>query len=427
MEILEQITSLKRRLTWFLKQFDDCVKTAPSRKHMRTYVNGQVSDLERKSVEPMALEAGVAPRTLQEFLGLYRWDHEAVGRRVQQIVARDHAHDNAIALIDETSCAKKGGKTAGVQRQWCGSTGKKDNCVVTVHLGFSADDFHTLIDGDLYLPEESWHHDRDRCRQAGIPDEVVYRPKWQIALELLDRAMDNGIRFTYLVADELYGAASAFRRGVAERGMIYVTEVPKSQMGWTKRPRVIAPEDAPRTGRSRTLPRLAKGAKAARRVDKLWQRGGPPWQCFHVKNTGKGPVVWRVRRTRFHPSAQGLPEEECWLIVACNVITGETKYFLSNASEQTSVEVLLHVAFNRWRIERIFEDGKGQVGFDHFEVRNYLPLMRHLILSMVSLLFLTQQTCRLRKKTPCGAYTKCESQPKRSLIPARRHANADAA
>lgn len=398
MEILEQITCLKRRLTWFLKQFDNCVKTAPSRGHMRTYVNGQVSNLERKSVEPIALDAGVAPRTLQEFLGLHRWDHEAVRRRLQEIVWRDHADDNSIALIDETSCAKKGDKTAGVQRQWCGSTGKKDNCVVTVHLGYSAGDFHVPVDGDLYLPEESWHDDRDRCREAGIPDEVVYRPKWEIALELLDRAMDNGIEFRYLVADELYGAASPFRSGVARRGMIYVVEVPKSLMGWTKRPRVIAPEDAPRMGRPRTLPRLAKGAKAARRVEKLWQRGGPSWQYFHVKNTGKGPVVWRARRTRFYPSEQGLPGEECWLIVAHNPITGETKYFLSNACEQTPLEVLLHVAFNRWRIERIFEDGKGQVGFDHFEVRNYLSLMRHLILSMVSLLFLTQQAYRLKKK-----------------------------
>ncbi len=400
MEILEQITDLKRRLSCFARQFDGCFKTAPSRKHMRTYINGQVSNLERKSVEPIALAAGVAPRTLQEFLGLHRWDHEAVRRRLQQIVWRDHAHENSIALIDETSCAKKGAKTAGVQRQWCGSTGKKDNCVVTVHLGYSAGDFHVPVDGDLYLPEETWHSDRCRCREAGIPDEVLYRPKWKIALELLDRAMDSAIEFKYLVADELYGAASSFRRGVAERGLIYVVEVPKSQMGWTKRPSVVAPQDAPPMGRPRTLPRLAKGAKAARRVEKLWQRGGPPWQSFHVKNTGKGPVVWRARRTRFYPREQELPGEECWLIVAHNAITGETKYFVSNACEQTSFEVLLHVAFNRWRIERIFEDGKGQVGFDHFEVRHYLPLMRHLILSMVSLLFLTQQVHRLKKKKP---------------------------
>ena len=132
---VEDLKSVRRNLSGFLKQFAGCVKTKRSRAHLRTYVQGQISDLPRKSVEPMALEAGVAPRTLQEFLGLHRWDHEAMRRRLQRIVMRDHADDHAIAVIDETSHVKKGDKTAGVQRQYCGATGKKDNCVVTVHLG----------------------------------------------------------------------------------------------------------------------------------------------------------------------------------------------------------------------------------------------------------------------------------------------------
>ena len=398
MEILGEIRYLKRRLNHFLAQFDDCIKTTPSCVHLRTYVGGQISGLERKSVEPMALAAGVAPRTLQEFLSLHRWDHDGVRRRVQTIVMRDHADDNAIGLIDETSFSKKGDKTAGVQRQWCGSTGKKDNCVMTVHLGYSAGNFHALIDGDLYLPEESWHADRTRCREAGIPDEVVYRPKWQIALDLLDRAMRNGVRLKYLVADEAYGRVPAFLHGVAARGMDYVVEVPKSVCGWTKRPCPTVPERTAPTGRPPSKPCLNTRGKRARRVDQLWKRGGPSWQRFHVKNTDKGPLVWDARVVRFYPSEDKLPGEECWLIVARNVLSGELKYFVSNAPQETAAEVLLHVAFSRWHIERVFEDGKGQVGLDHFEVRGYLPLMRHLILSMVSFLFLVQETQRLRKK-----------------------------
>lgn len=398
MDILSEILPLKRNLNRFLKQFDACIKTAPSRSHLRTYVGGQVGDLERKSVEPMALAAGVAPRTLQEFLSLHRWDHEAMRRRVQELIMRDHADENAIALIDETSFAKKGRKTVGVQRQWCGSTGKKDNCVVSVHLGYAAGDFHALLDGDLYLPEESWHEDRARCREAGIPDEVVYRPKWRIALELLDRARGNGVRLKYLTADEAYGMVAAFRHGVAERGMAYVVEVPKSQRGWTRPPKVAVPQSAAPTGRPPSRPRLDVKAPSSRRVDELWQRGGPSWQRFHVKDTAKGPLVWDARIVRFSPSEDGLPGAECWLIVARNVLNGETKYFLSNAPEDTSPEVLLHVAFSRWHIERVFEDAKGQVGFDHFEVRNYLPLTRHLILSMVSFLFLMIETRRMGEK-----------------------------
>ena len=227
---IEDLEEVRRNLTPYLNEFRSCVKTTCNRTHLRTCVEGPIGDLPRKSIEPIALAAGEAPRTLQEFLGMHRWDHEAVRRRVQRLVMRDHADDNAIALIDETSFVKKGDKTAGVQRQYCGTTGKKDHCVVTVHLGYTAGDFHALVDGDRYLSETSWGEDRERCRDAGIPDEVTYRPKWQIALDLLDRAMGNGVRFTYLVADEGYGRFEGFRAGVDDRGLWYVVEVDRSQL-----------------------------------------------------------------------------------------------------------------------------------------------------------------------------------------------------
>jgi SRSO17 transposase len=377
---LEDMKEVRRNLTQYLKEFKWCMPAKCQRTHLRTYVSGQVSDLPRKSVEPIALAAGVAPRTLQEFLGRHRWDEDAMRRRVQRVVMRDRADDNAIAVIDETSFVKKGNKTAGVQRQYCGASGKKDNCVVTVHLGYVAGDFHALLDGDLYLPEATWDADRERCREAGIPDEVTYRPKWQIALDLLDRTMANGVHFKYLGADEGYGRFDAFRAGVDERGLIYIVETDRSQWGWTPK-------------------FLARNPTAnARRVDQLWKRGGPSWALFHIKNTGNGPVVWEVRATRFVPREHKEPGTECWLIVARNVLDGEVKYFLSNAAVDTPLEVLLHVAFSRWHIERVFEDGKGEIGMDHFEVRQYRSIMRHLVLSMVSFLFLMCETQRLQKK-----------------------------
>ena len=394
----KELTRIRRNLGRFVKQFDDCIKTAPSRKHLRTYIRGQISNLERKSIEPIALDAGVAPRTLQEFLGFHRWDHEKVLSRVQEIVMRDHADENAIAIVDETGFAKKGDKTPGVQRQYCGATGKVDNCVMTVNLGYSAGDFYTLIDSDLYLPKEAWHKDRERCSEAGIPDEVVYRPKWQIALEQIDRAIQNDVRFAYLTADEAYGRCAAFRNTVDESGLIYVVEVPCDTTGWTKKPRVVSADTYSGSGRPPTKPHVAPGTPPARRVDKLWRRGGPRWQMFHIKDTEKGPVVWEVRATRFFVAEEWLPGEEGWLIVARNVLDGQVKYFLSNASADTPIEVLLHVAFSRWHIERSFKDAKGQVGMDHFEVRRYLALTRHMILSMVSLLFLVKETRKLREK-----------------------------
>ena len=143
-------------------------------------------------------------------------------------------------------------------------------------------------------------------------------------------------------------------------------------------------------------------------MDQLWKRGGPSWQAFHIKNTEKGPVVWEVRVTRFFPWEDGLPGPEQWLIIARHVISGEVKYFLSNAEQDTPLEKLLHVAFSRWHIERLFQDAKGQVGLDHFEVRKYQPLMRHLVMSMVSLLFLARETDRGGKKR---VLVECASPP----------------
>ena len=397
MDIVE-LKKLRRALDQFAMEFDDCIKTQPSRRHLRTYLNGQLGPLEAKSVEPIALDAGVPPRTLQEFLSIHRWDDEAVARRLRELVIRDHSDDNAIAVIDETSFAKKGAKTAGVQRQHCGSTGKTDNCVVTVHLGYVADDFHTLLDGDLYLPKESWSDNRERCRAAGIPDDVIYRPKWQIALELIQRSLQEGVPMGWLTADEAYGRVRDFREAVDSWGLTYVVEIPANITGWTKKP-VIEPEGTvTESGRVLTKPRLAEGQPEARPVSNLWHRGGPTWQKYQIKITDKGPLVWEVREIVFYPNNNGVPGKQERLLILREVLTGEVKYFLSNGSAEVPLKTLLLVAFSRWRIERLFEDGKGEVGFDHFEVRCYRSLIRHLILTTLSLYFLCEQTDRLRKK-----------------------------
>ena len=404
-----ELKKLGHKLGHFLCRFHKGIKTAPSREHFGTYVRGQLSNLERKSIAPIALQAGVAPRSLQDFMEVHRWDHHLMRTRIQEVVMQEHADPHAVGVIDETSYAKKGDKTSGVQRQYCGAKGKTDNCVVTVHLGYVTPDFHALIDSDLFLPEETWANNRQRCRDAGIPEEVVYRPKWQIGLDLLARSWDQGVRFEYLVADEEYGKCHTFRHGVDTYGVSYMVEVPCSLQGWTKRPPTFpAGERTCPKGRIPTKERLACFAAPSRRVDRLWKRGGPSWEAFHIKDTGKGPVVWQVRTTRFFPREEELPGPQQWLIVARHVITGEVKYFLSNAPEETPLEQLLHVAFCRAHIERLFEDAKGQVGLDHFEVRKYQPLMRHLVVSMVSLLFLMRETSPIEKKR---IIVECASSP----------------
>ena len=148
----EQIGGLRPQLLAFLAEFDDCFGRRDTRAHFPKYVEGQLSDLPRKSVEPLALKAGVPVRTLQEFLSQHQWNNERMRDRLQQLVMRDHSGKHSIGLIDETSFVKKGAKTPGVQRQHCGAVGKQENCIVTVHLGYACDDFHCLIDDDLFVP-----------------------------------------------------------------------------------------------------------------------------------------------------------------------------------------------------------------------------------------------------------------------------------
>src|SRR5580692_6170439 len=265
----EQIRSLEPMFAAYLNRFSDCFGRRDTRDHFPVYVRGQLSELPRKSVEPIALAAGVPVRTLQEFLTHLRWDEDRMRRRVAEIVAAEHAHREPIGIIDETGWVKKGDQTPGVQRQYCGSVGKQENSIITVHLGYAAGDFHCLLDGDLFLPE-SWHADRRRCRRAGIPDDVVYRPKTEIALELYDRAVAGGVRFEWLTFDEWYGGKPPFLRALQTRGQKFVGEIPKVFRAWIKPPRVTERSfHRKQRGRTRKIPRLVAGAAKARSVEDL--------------------------------------------------------------------------------------------------------------------------------------------------------------
>jgi SRSO17 transposase len=397
----KQIRGLQPMLARFLKRFDDCFDRKDTRAHLSVYVKGQLSDLPRKSVEPIALAADVPVRTLQEFLSQHRWQEDLARDRLQQIVATEHAHPHSVGIIDETSFVKKGDKTPGVQRQHLGTVGKQDNGIVTVHLAYAAGDFHCLVDGELFLPE-SWARDRMRCREAKIPETMTYRPKTEIALELFDRARANGMHFAGLTFDEWYGGKPAFLQALDGLEQSFVAEVPRSLMGWINPPRVTERPLHRRRGRGRKVPRIVAGSRPARSVEYLflWHPAmkEQDWQRFRVKDGEKGPMIWEVKHVLFHlQGPDGLPGPRWHLVVARNVLDPtEIKFFVSNASPEVSVGTILVAAFSRWRVERCFEDDKGEVGLDHYEGRRYPGLKRHLILSAISYLFLAKTNQRLR-------------------------------
>jgi SRSO17 transposase len=392
-----QIKRVGRGIEEFLGEFSDCFGRCDTESYLAVYVRGQNSNLPRKSVEPMALQAGVPPRSLQAFLSLLSWDEERVVDRVQEIVMRNHGHPRAIGLVDETGCAKKGRHTAGVQRQWCGRTGKVDNCVVSVHLGYTAGGFHCLLDSDLFVPEK-WANDPARREEVGIPKDVVHRTKPEIALDQIRRALANGVRVAAWTVDEHYGQSYAFLDGLNALGQVYVAEVPSSFCGWAVYPKLVyraTPQEMRRGGRKRPFPRLAGTAAKASEVRDLLRHSpafrDQPWTAIHIKEAEKGPLVREVKVIPFWMQRDGLPTRAHWLMAARNPEEPEEiKFFVSNASGGTPVEWLAYVGYSRWSIERCFEEDKDELGFDHFEVRGWTAIHRHMYLTQVSHLYLNR-------------------------------------
>jgi SRSO17 transposase len=373
----QQIAELGGAFSSYLGRYRDCFLQGRTAGHFDNYCRGLLSDLPRKSVEPMALASGTAVRTLQEFLVTANWDHLRARDLLQRHVAQrlpmlpcDRL--GTVGVFDETSAVKKGDKTPGVQRQYLGCVGKIDNGIVTVHVGLARGRFQALLDAELYLPR-SWDEDRPRCREAGIPDERRYQPKWRIAFDQLLRLDANGVKFDWLTFDEGYGSKVPLLRLLSLVGQRFVAEVPvnfsvrrTSSETPLRADQVLTAQDA-RGGRRFRIPR---------------QTGPDQW--------------WRAVDVTVRVAGG-----DYTLVVAINEATAEVKYFLTNATDQPLRLVLL-VAFRRATIEHGFRLGKQEAGLMHYEGRHYVGLLRHLILALLVLGFVSIHTDRLRGEKSAG-------------------------
>jgi SRSO17 transposase len=373
----QDITALGPAFAAYLRRFRGCFGPDRTAGHFDTYCRGLLSDLPRKSIEPIALTAGTAVRTLQEFLVTARWDHAAARDTLQAhlgAVLADLPTDplGTVGVIDETSCRKWGNHTPGVQRQYLGCVGKVDNGIVTVHLGVSKGTFQALLDADLFLPK-SWSADRPRCRAAGIPDDIRHRTKWRLAVDQWLRLTGRGVSFDWLTFDEGYGAAVPFLKFLNLVGQRFVAEVPVN----------FSVRDADGGPAKRADARL--GAADA--------RGGARHRLAHRTVRAS---FWRATTAAVWAAGR-----EHTLVAAVNEATGEVKYFLTNATTAPLARVL-SVAFRRWAVEHSFRLGKQEAGLMHYEGRDYTGLVRHLTLALIVLGFVTTHTERLRGEKPGG-------------------------
>lgn len=373
----QEIVALGPAFAAYLRRYRGCFGQDRTAAHFDAYCRGLLSELPRKSVEPIALAAGTAVRTLQEFLVTAKWDHEQARARLQRHLARVLADLPAdplgtVGVIDETSCRKWGGHTPGVQRQYLGCVGKVDNGIVTVHLGVTRGRFQALLDAELYLPK-AWDADRPRCRAAGIPDGVRHRPKWRLAVDQWVRLSERGVAFDWLVFDEGYGAAVPLLRFLNLVGQRFVAEVP---VNFTVRATAGGPA---RRADQRLTPAQAKRGRRHR-----------------LRRQTLRDAVWRAAAAAVWVA--GRPHT---LVVAINEATAEVKYFLTNATDAPLGRVLA-VAFRRAAVEHAFRLGKQEAGLMDYEGRDYTGLTRHLVLALVVLGFVAARTERLRGEKPVG-------------------------
>ena len=401
----EQIRDLGPAFSAYLRPYHAFCNQDRTAPHLDAYCRALLTDAPRKTAEPNALASGTAVRTLQKFLTTTHWDHLALrdefqtrmGRTLGEIGTDDGL--GTVGVIDETSDTKKGDHTPGVQRQYLGCVGKVENGIVTVHIAAARGNFRTLLDADLYVPK-SWDEDRGRCDRAGIPEDVVYRPKWLIALEQYYRSKGNGVVFDWLTFDEGYGSKPAFVSVLAMAGQKFAGEVPKSfavdaEVG-SCRADVVLPASQAKKGTRYRLKRETQPAGAWRAVGKT------------VRVNGLSMM----------------------LVAAWNESTQEVKYVLASGSR--CVGRILRVSFRRWTVEHVFRVAKQEVGLMDFEGRKYTGMVRHLFLSLLVLGFVAIRTERLRGEKSgadagagvCGAEPAvrgpADSSPGRVSSPASR-------
>lgn len=398
-DIHEMVSAMEETYQIYRPAFERSDQAA----HGRVYLKGLLSDLPRKVTERIALRFGKNVRSLQHFIGQSPWSCEALLKIHQGLVVETLGERDGVLLIDESGMRKQGPHSVGVSRQWCGSVGKVANSQVGVYLGYASRKGHSFLDARLFLPEKWFAETHTEMRQAcGVPEELSYQTKPEIALEMLQKAQERGkLPCQWVAADELYGDAPAFRDGVADLDKWYFVEVSCSSHFWLEKPEVHIPAWKGR-GRKPTRLHLRNPEQKSQRVEALAQQlPAKAWVRAKIKEGTKGPLVCDFACLRVVEVRDGLPGPESWLILRRNIADpAEIKFFFSNAPADIDPLELVRISGMRWPIEIIFRAGKVEVGFDHYELRSWLGWHHHMCFAFLAHLFLVRMRIFFKERAP---------------------------
>jgi SRSO17 transposase len=369
------------------------------------YVRGLLSDLPRKSIEPMVLALVGADRNavrgMQQFLSAGTWDDAAILRRHWQEVEQTLGDEDGVLTLDGSDFPKQGKGSVGVKRQYCGELGKRANCQAGVFLGYASRHGYTLLDRRLYLPE-AWVTDpayAGRRVACGVPTDTVFQTKPQLGLAMIQAVRAAGtLRCRWVACDEGFGRDTALLDAIAELGLWYYAEVPHDTRVWVDRPATAVPAWSGR-GRKPTRAHLAPPAPAPQPVaDLAATLPARAWSRQVIKEGSKGPITADCALLRVVAVRDELPGPNVWLVLRRNVETGELKTYLSNALAETPHATLVRLSGMRWPIERCFEEGKQYLGLGDYEVRSWRGWHHHLTLVILAHFFLVRLQCQWGEK-----------------------------
>jgi SRSO17 transposase len=349
---------------------------------------GQCSKLERKSIEPMALQVeGGTIRGMQRFISDVRWDEEHMRWHYHQLVADELGAPDGVLMFDETGFVKKGKDSVGVARQYCGSLGKVENCQVGVFAGYASRHGYALVDKRLFLPEVWWTDAYTACRaRCNVPEELTFQSKPQLAATMLQAMVQEGLLpFKYVVADCLYGNSPAFLDAIdACVGVTALVAIPAETRCWLQRPQ-IAEKRYTYKGEARSKRVVGDAAQPPSTVAAV--AASLPASCWYQRKVSegtKGPIVYAFARQRVTLCKDGLPERPVWLVIKRALgATPISSYYLSNAPASTPLRTFVWLSGLRWAIEQCFEEGKTELGMDHYEVRKYPGWHHHMLLTRI--------------------------------------------
>jgi len=401
----EDLQGISQELIHFHQQFHECYGRIEHHRLGLAYFSGLLSNLDAKSVEPIALAFldGHTVRPLQQFLKMGRWDHQEMETRHQTLLADSLSSPGGMLTVDSCEFPKKGKESVGVARQYCGALGKVDNCQSGVFVGYSSSKGYGLLTSQLYMPQEWFSPAYAKRRKDNlVPDPLTFQTKPQIALSLIQEIVaKNRFAVQWIGCDATFGSDPAFLDSLP-KGIYYLANVRSHTQVFLKKPKVALPLYSGK-GRRPKRAKILAGQPQPKTVAQIAKSRKTVWHSLILSEGAKGPIRAGIACLRVFPAREGLPQETAVWLLLRRTSEGQIKYGFSNAPKEMPLSELTHASTLRWGIEQCFEDGKGFVGMGKYEHRSWPAWHRHMIYVFLALHFLLRLRLRFKKNSSADA------------------------